>query len=480
MESHVAIDGAATNVTFQAVLRNNAHLLPRDCWLQAGPAVGSPRGEETRRAPQSPEESSKGVGCADVTLMNKFVSSVSCLAALGSLLSGLLVFLHYYPDISHTYLCHGTFLGDCDEVNESSYATLFGFPIAAYGLFFYLVIWSTMLVADYAQGSYGLVGFTLLFPQIILALLVDLVLLLLLIKIRLFCFLCFLTYTINLSLLVVFLFWLKWLVRREAISLRYFKDLLSSQWQSPERKAASSYYLLFIAFLGFAVFSTTYILKVKTASIRLSQSQIESMLQHFYSLKVESIDFPASNLIMGSPKAPVKIIAFTDFLCAPCQRLFDIDRKLRLEFKEELSIAYYNYPLDSACNPYVKETSHPFSCIASKAVIASADLNVFESYLNKLFEGTNESTDDFSKEKALKISNGLSDSADFAKTINLAATSDILRRDIDLAEKLKIRATPTLFIDGRRVDGVPPQEVMEATIRRELADKTQNIKLKVK
>ena len=60
VESRVAIDGAATNVTFLAVLRNNAHLLPRDCWLQAGPAVGSPRGEETRRAPQSPEESSKG------------------------------------------------------------------------------------------------------------------------------------------------------------------------------------------------------------------------------------------------------------------------------------------------------------------------------------------------------------------------------------------------------------------------------------
>ena len=68
-----------------------------------------------------------------------------------------------------------------------------------------------------------------------------------------------------------------------------------------------------------------------------------------------------------------------------------------------------------------------------------------QTYLTKLFEGTNESTDNFSKEKALKISNGLTDSADFAERMNLAATSDILRRDIDLAEKLKIRATPTLF-----------------------------------
>jgi protein-disulfide isomerase len=60
--------------------------------------------------------------------------------------------------------------------------------------------------------------------------------------------------------------------------------------------------------------------------------------------------------------------------------------------------------------------------------------------------------------------------------MDLAATSNLLRRDIDLAEKLKIRATPTIFIDGRRVDGVAPQEVMEAIIRRELADKTKNIK----
>ena len=118
--------------------------------------------------------------------MNKFVSTVGCFAALGSLLSGLLVFLHYYPNLGETYLCNGTFLGNCNLVNQSSYSTLFGFPIGAYGLFFYLVIWWTMLVADYAQGSYALVGFTLLFPLIVLALLVDLVLVLLLIKLRQF------------------------------------------------------------------------------------------------------------------------------------------------------------------------------------------------------------------------------------------------------------------------------------------------------
>jgi protein-disulfide isomerase/uncharacterized membrane protein len=408
--------------------------------------------------------------------MNKFVSLVSCLAALGSLLSGLLVFLHYYPDLGQTYLCDGTFLGNCNPVNESSYSTLFGFPIAAYGLFFYLVIWWTMLVADYAGGSYGLVAFTLLFPLIVLALSVDLVLVFLLIKLRQFCSLCLLTYAINLSLLVVFLFWLKWVVKRDETSSSSVKALLWSQWGSPERKAASSLYLLFIAFLGLAVFSTTYILKIKTASTGISRAQIESTLRQFYSEKVESIDFPASNLIMGSPKARVKIVAFIDFLCPPCQRLFDMERKLRLEFKDDLSIAYYNYPLDSACNPYLNETSHPHSCVASKAVIASADLNVFVSYLNKLLEATNESTDDFSKQTALKISDGLSDVTDFAKRMDLAATSDLLRRDIDLAEKLKIRATPTIFIDGRRVDGVPPQELMAATIRRELADKTQNIK----
>jgi len=408
--------------------------------------------------------------------MTKFVSPVSCLAALGSLLSGLLVLLHYYRDLGETYLCNGTLFGNCNPVNESSYSTLFGFPIAAYGLLFYLVIWWTMLVADYAQGSYCLVGFTLLFPIIVLALLVDLVLVVLLIKLRQFCSLCFLTYAINLSLLIVFLFWLKWLVKRDEISSSSVKALLWSQWRSPERKAASSLYLLFNAFLGFTVFSTTYILKIKTASTGISPAQIESILQQFYSQKLQSIAFPTSNLIMGSPKGRVKIVAFTDFLCPACQRLLDMDRKLRLEFKDDLSIAYYNYPLDSACNPYVNETSHPLSCVASKAVIASADLNVFVSYLNKLLEATNESTDAFSKQTALKISDGLSDVTDFAKRMDLATTSDLLRRDIDLAEKLKIRATPTIFIDGRRVDGVPPQEVMEALIRRELANKTQNIK----
>ena len=412
--------------------------------------------------------------------IDKFASATSYLAALGSLLSGLLVFLHYYPDLSQTYLCNGTFFGNCNAVNQSAYANFFGYPIAAYGLLFYLVIWCTTLVADYAQGSYRIVSLMLLFPLIALSLLTDLGLALLLIKIRLFCFLCFLTYVINVSLLVVFFFWLKSLVKRDGISVGSFKALLRSQWQSPKGKAASFLHVLFVAFLGFAVFSTTYILKMKTVSSGLPQAQIESMLQRLYSEKVESIDIPASALIMGSPNARVRIIAFTDFLCPPCQRLFEIDRKLRLEFKGEVSVAYYNYPLDSSCNPYVNETSHPYSCVVSKAVIAAAYLNVLDSYLNKLFEVSNESIDDFSKYTALKISDGLSDTLDFAKTMDLAATVATLRRDIDIAEKLKISATPTLFVDGRRIDGLPPQEFMEAAIRRELADKTQNIKLKVK
>jgi uncharacterized membrane protein len=101
------------------------------------------------------------------------------------------------------------FWGNCHAVNESSYSALFRFPIAAYGLFFYLVIWWTILVADYAQGPCGLVAFILLFPLIVLALLVDLFLVLLLIELRQFFSLCAITYAINLSLLVVFLFWLK-------------------------------------------------------------------------------------------------------------------------------------------------------------------------------------------------------------------------------------------------------------------------------
>jgi protein-disulfide isomerase/uncharacterized membrane protein len=400
-------------------------------------------------------------------IVNKFASATSYLSALGSLLSGLLVFLHYYPDLSQAGLCSQIFLGNCHAVNQSEYATLLGFPIAAYGLLFYLVIWCTTLLADYAQALYELVSFTFLFPLIALSLVVDLALVLVLLKIQLFCFLCFLTYGINLALFLMVLFWLKSLLKQNGISIVSFKVFVSSRWQSLGT-AALFLYVLLVAFLGFALFSATYILKMKTVSPRLSQAQIENMLQHFYSKKVEPIDIPASDLTMGSPNARVRLIAFTDFLCPPCQRLFEIDRKLRSEFKNELSIAYYNYPLDSACNPYVNETSHSFSCVASKAVIAAAELNVFESYLNKFFQVSNESSGNFSKETAMKISDGLSDALDFARKMDFPATDVALRRDIGLANKLHIRATPTLFLKGRRIEGVPPLEFMEAAIRREL------------
>jgi protein-disulfide isomerase len=408
--------------------------------------------------------------------MNRFTSTIIGLAALGALLCGLLVFLHYYPSLSTRYFCSGTILGNCSTASGSSYAMVFGLPLPAYGLFFYLVVWCTMVFADIARGPYRTLAFLLLFPLVIFAVVLDLPLLFLLIKLRLFCFLCILSYGINLSLLATFLLWRQSLVTGEAFSLQTAKRLLKAQWKTPPQKAISTCYLLCIVALAFVVVSTTCILKVKSASSRLSQAQVDTELQVFYSTKVQAIAFPPSQLTVGSQHARVKLIAFTDFLCPPCRRLFVIDKNLLQKYGSDLSIVYYNYPLDTACNPYVSQSSHPYSCVASKAVLSSAELGVFEPYLNKLADTNSSPTVEFSKDTAQDLSAGLTDRADFANQMDGTSTNELLRRDIDLAERLKIRSTPTLFIAGRRIEGIPPQEVMEAIIDSELTGQTQGMK----
>jgi protein-disulfide isomerase/uncharacterized membrane protein len=390
------------------------------------------------------------------------------LAAIGSAITFLLIDAHYHPEVSDT-LCGDAGRWNCRAVIESPYSTLLGFPVATYGLVFYLAVFATMLVAAVAKSGYEEIAFVLLTPAVAAAVLVDSVLGTILVELRLLCSLCVLSYVVNLALLVTFVLWFRSSSGRNTFSSPRFIPQLRGQMLTPEQRVGALLYPLFITALTVAVFAVTDVIRLQAGPAPLSQAQIDALVGRFYARRVETIALRPSSLTIGPANAPVKIIAFTDFLCPPCRRIFAMDARLHREFGDALSIAYYNYPLDQACNPYLKETTHPGACVAAQAILAAADLHVLPEYRARLFAATDDPPDAFSRDDAVKLSAGLVEPSTFKAKMVDATTDSIIRRDIDLAEQLSVHATPTLFIDGRRIDGVPPFEVIEAIIRRELA-----------
>jgi len=396
----------------------------------------------------------------------RYCSLISGLAFIGAAVAGFLTYSYYFPGTDVKWIvCGGEYAGNCDALNQWGYASIFGMPLAAYGLFMFLLILFTALIADYAAGEYYVVGFMLVLPLVVLTLLADIVLAGVMIWLKTVCLLCVTTYLINLLLLLTVYFWYRRLTREEVSLREMYRTLLPN---GPQKKASAALYVLFIFLLSFAVFSTAYVLQMKASPVRQSKEQTQKAVEAFYLQTPENMELPASRLRIGTEGAKVRIIAFTDFLCSACYQFFQLEKELHGKYGDKLSVTYYNYPLDQSCNANLQQTVYKSSCTAAKAMLSAASLNIYSEYMVNHFSRYAEFHGQYTEDKALAVADGLVDEKTFRQELDGDTVNQIVKRDIELARKLNVEATPTIFINGRRIEGVPPREIIEAIIEKEL------------
>ncbi len=286
-----------------------------------------------------------------------------------------------------------------------------------------------------------------------------------------FCGLCTLTYAINALLLVIICRLYRDAGSAAGISRGgLWSAMMKWKDSSAESKAVVALYFLFVAFSALYAFSFPCILSFKSGGSALSSQDIRREVADFLGEKIEPLDLPASSLASGDPGARVKIIVFTDFSCSACVHFLSIEKRLMGRYPGGLEIVHYNYPVDASCNPHIQESSHPDSCVASRALIAAGGRSIFEGFLGRYIEnyetgghgGFNSAT------ACALLPEGMAAAA-FQQDMNSEITSQILKRDIELGWNLKIQATPTIFIDGRRMEGAPRWEILEAIIDEELS-----------
>jgi len=413
--------------------------------------------------------------------MKKFLYMALALSLGGAVLSGILLIQHYYPETNMGILSCGNGLENpCMVVSQSGYSTVLGIPLAAFGLLFYLFIIFALLIADYAGGWYNRVTAAILLPLTAASVAADIALVAILIIIGEICTLCIYTYLVNILLFLTVIVWYKKIPAEEKTGLiATYKEILTPEENNADRKAAISSFTLFAFLLAFAVFSTNHILQVKTPEKKVTRQQINSFLTNFYKAPREDISLPSSKLILGNPEAELEIIAFTDFLCSACYSFYKTEKYLLSKFRGKIKIIYYNYPLDSRCNEDVARSLYENSCIASRAAVAAAELDIFPEYIVRHFAHYKSIKKSYSSDWAMRVlqetvdNKGISDidQDSFQKRMNSMVTTSIISEHVNSAIDNGINATPTLFINGRKLVGVPPREMFSALIERELKKK---------
>jgi protein-disulfide isomerase len=168
---------------------------------------------------------------------------------------------------------------------------------------------------------------------------------------------------------------------------------------------------------------------------------------------------------LGSPLAPVVIVEFSDLQCSFCKGMFGVlHDEIMPEYSDRVRLVFKNFPLPQI-HPWAMPAALLGRCIYKRYGDAG-----FWHYEKWIFDSQAAiSTENFKEKTAAYARENKLDGAQLAACMERQETKDAVQRDISEATALQINATPTLFINGRRLVGNQGAGLLKQTIDGELA-----------
>jgi len=177
------------------------------------------------------------------------------------------------------------------------------------------------------------------------------------------------------------------------------------------------------------------------------RSQVTVLLQEPTSARYEVSG--ERGFARGPKDAPVTIVEFSDFQCPFCGRAAKDLREL-VGASPEVTLVFRHFPLDTSCNANVQRPMHANACLAAYAAECAGKQGHFWEYHDILFENGERLGRDALVTYAQRI--GLDTSA-FERCLEDPATRARVAADVEAATRAGVNSTPTLFINGRLVEG---------------------------
>lgn len=390
------------------------------------------------------------------------------LLLVAAALSAALLLKHYGVGTPADALCApGT--GGCDAVLQSRYAKLAGLPLAAIGLVFYVSLAGSLALALLA-GEAVRAGIARLVASVLaVSLLIDLGLLAVqAFALQAYCALCILTYLMGAGA-----FGALFAALRADVSQVLAPGegrLVVGGWLIGSL-AATAAVATYHAALDARAGAPTAILGAGTAgkgsgeleSLRAELQRLQATLddpqkleqyfseraqREFEAAPVQSLDL-AGVPFKGPGDAPIKVVEYSDFLCPFCRSLSEGFAAYLPQSAGRVAVYFKNYPLDTACNENVRQMVHDGACWLARGGLCAAEQNRFWPYHDRVFAGDQKPT---SREQMQRLAAeaGL-DMAALATCLERPATEERLKAQIREASAAGVNATPSVFINGRRV-----------------------------
>lgn len=370
--------------------------------------------------------------------------TVALITLLGLTAAGSLSISHYrlFTDPAYRSFCAISKAINCDTVSQSPYAVLWGVPVAVWGVLAYLSFLLLLLLSRGASAQHQrvwtlLFGMALGFSGYSLALAAVSTFV-----IGSYCILCIALYAVNLLLL-----FFSWIVRRRFNSGSFFRalgeDLRYLSAQRPVNVLVIAG--LLAAFAGVkAAYPAYWLFKPAPMPTPIATGVT-----------------PEGRPWIGAEGPALEIVAFTDYQCFQCKKMYYHLRDLIAKYPEKIRLVHVHYPMDHAFNPMVRTPFHTGSGqMALLAIHAAAEEKFWDVHeLLYQWAGNRQEIDlhELASRTGLPVDR-------LARAPENTEFREKLAADIRLAMKHGVQATPSYLIEGKVYQGTIPPEVFRGIV----------------
>jgi protein-disulfide isomerase/uncharacterized membrane protein len=407
----------------------------------------------------------KNIETVDISYLNPWTGWLLITAALAGL--GICLYLYSFHmallmgEIKGGLLCgSGNGLG-CNSVSSSPYSTFLGIPLASWGAVFYGTLALLGIGGLIFRKDCGRVFVRWAFLLTLAGLVVDLYLAhTMMFKIRAVCGLCLATYGINVVIVLI----LAPQVYREPKPRAPWLAIIPGK--ADDQEAARYYRNVIKGLLIGAVLLTTVVglagSQLLARSLTGSDKQrLAKVTETLLRQKIHALEVSARPFV-GSENAGLTVVEFSDFMCPYCAKAAKFLKLAGAGNHDRTRFIFKHYPLDKSCNPRLSSNVHPGACLLAEGAVCAQEQDKFWPYHDIAFETKGKISRSVVQNIAERIDMDL-------EAFNSCLDSDrglkVVTEDIQAAINAGVTGTPTLFINGRKLRGVPKPWVLNELLK---------------
>jgi protein-disulfide isomerase len=154
-----------------------------------------------------------------------------------------------------------------------------------------------------------------------------------------------------------------------------------------------------------------------------------------------TVSIPTDAPTLGPAKAPVTIVEFADYQCPYCHQAQQSVDEILSRYAGKVRFVHRDFPIDGL---------HARATPAARASRCAGEQGKFWEYHRGLLTASGDLSDaDFkARAQALRL-----DGAAFAACLALDSKDAAIKESVEAGSKLGVSATPTFFVNGRRMVG---------------------------